>query len=241
MKFTDVREDLKRRPLFRSDSLRGDNASRFQVQRRLSDWIKAGKVTPLRRGLYVLSADERELNPHPFLIANHLVEPSYVSLETALSYYGLIPEQVGLITNVTTGRPGRWSNEFGRYSFRHLKESYFFGMWQYEFKVQPGKRLLPLDNPISSRSTERLSDDAKVTVQSAAIAVPEKALLDLLYLRPGGDSPRLIRSLRLQNLDLLDLERLEQFAERFDKPKVTRCVETIMQLQQEEASEFHPL
>jgi len=66
--------------------------------------------------------------------------------------------------------------------------------------------------------------------QYAFIAFPEKALLDFLYLRKGGDSADFIRYLRLQNLEKINLERLQQFADRFDKPKLHRAAGIIDQL-----------
>jgi predicted transcriptional regulator of viral defense system len=199
--------------LFESPLLTAGTVSPQQVHRRLTDWSHAGKVTPLRRGLYVLPKALRVTEPHPFVIANRLVAGSYVSLEMALRYYSLIPEHVTVITSVTTGRPGKWLNEFGRFSYRHMSVRYFFGM---EYRQIIGE-------------------------QYAFVAYPEKALLDLLYLRKGGDSPDFIESLRLQNLDQLDLTRLQRFAERFNKPKLQRAVAVITQLAAAEAEEYETL
>ena len=52
-----------------------------------------GRIIRLKRGLYVRSAEDGAM-PVPFLIANHLYGPSYVSFQTALRHYGLIPERV---------------------------------------------------------------------------------------------------------------------------------------------------
>lgn len=48
----------------------------------------------LRRKLYALATPWRRVHPHPFLIANELHHPSYVSLQSALAYHGMIPEAV---------------------------------------------------------------------------------------------------------------------------------------------------
>ncbi len=199
--------------LFETPLLVAGASSMQQIHRRLTDWTKAGKITPLRRGLYVLPKGLRRTDPHPFVIANRLVAGSYVSLEMALRYYSLIPEHVAVITSVTTGRPGRWENEFGRFSARHLDRRYFFGI---EYRQV-------------------------LKAQYAYIAYPEKALLDLLYLRAKGDSPAFIDSLRLQNLEQLNLTRLQHFADRFNKPKLHRAAAIIRQLALEEADEYEPL
>jgi hypothetical protein len=63
--------------------------------------------------------------------------------------------------------------------------------------------------------------------QQAFVAWPEKALLDLVYLQPGGDSPRYLQELRLQNLERLGLDRLQQVAVKASKPKLRRAAQVI--------------
>lgn len=210
MRYSQLLTIVDEDPLFETSLLAGREASPYHAQRRLADWTKAGKVVPLRRGLYALPQSQRRVEPHPFVVANRLVSNSYVSLEMALRHHNLIPEHVAAITSVTTGRPGVWENEFGRFLYRHIHSRYFFGMasrW-----VAGG--------------------------QEALIAYPEKALLDLIYLRKGGDDPAFIHSLRLQNLEELDLERLHAFAARFDKPKIYRATALIQELAEEEMQEY---
>jgi predicted transcriptional regulator of viral defense system len=213
MRYSQLLDIVGPEPLFETSLLVAGNVSKYQSQRRLTDWSQAGKVRRLRRGLYVLPKTVRAVEPHPYVIANKLVAGSYVSLEMALGYYSLIPEHVAVITNVTTGRPGEWENEFGRFFYRHLHPRYFFGM---EYR-----------NIIKK--------------ECAYIAYPEKALLDLIYLRRGGDSTDFIQSLRLQHLEQLDLDRLQQFATRFNKPKLHRAALIIRQLVEIEAAEYEIL
>jgi len=197
-------------PLFETATLAEQEPSPYHAQRRLVDWTKAGKVVPLRRGLYALPKPLRAVEPHPFVVANRLVPNSYISLEMALRHYNLIPEHVAVVTSVTTGRPGEWGNEFGRFLYRHIHPRYFFGMRQR--RVAQG--------------------------QEALIAHPEKALLDLIYLRNGGDAPAFIQSLRLQNLEELDMELLHAYAARFDKPKIYRAAALLQHLAEVEMREF---
>jgi len=56
--------------------------------------------------------------PHPFVVANRMVRGSYVSLQSALAYYGLIPEVVPVVTSVTTARPDCWETPLRPYEFR---------------------------------------------------------------------------------------------------------------------------
>jgi predicted transcriptional regulator of viral defense system len=195
MRWQQLQHIIQDQPLFESSLLLTGDVTRHQAQRQLSDWTRAEKVIQLRRGLYALP----QRNPHPFVVANHLVPGSYVSLHMALAYYHLIPEHVAVVTSVTTKRPGKYENKFGRFSYRHISPPLFFGI---EYRL--------------------LVDD-----EYAFVAMPEKALLDLIHFRPQGDSIAYIESLRLQNLEILDLERLHHFAEHAGKPKLKRAVNVI--------------
>lgn len=77
--------------------------------------------------------------------------------------------------------------------------------------------------------------------QGAFIATPEKAILDLVYLQPGGDEDDYLRSLRLQALDQLDMELLKRLASTANKPKLLRAVKTIRHLVEEKKSGYESL
>jgi hypothetical protein len=77
--------------------------------------------------------------------------------------------------------------------------------------------------------------------QSALVAVPEKAILDLTHLTPNADSPDYLRELRLQNLERLNLDRLHEFAVRAGKPKWRRVAEQIARLAGEEAAGYEEI
>lgn len=200
-------------PVFESNSLFTHANKRQQVQRQLSEWTRQGKIMPLRRGLYTVAEPYQFTQLHPFVIANHLVRDSYVSLQMALSYYGLIPDHVAVITNVTSGRSNGWENHYGRFEYHHIQPSFFTGahLWQL------------------------------TATQSAWIATPEKALLDLIYLTPGGDSSDYLHALRLQNLDQFDLQAFYQWVKLLDKPKLHRAVSIIEELMRTEAQEYQLL
>ncbi|MBV7336755.1 hypothetical protein KFU94_52695 [Chloroflexi bacterium TSY] len=211
MYFQQVAKQLANVPLFETELLYAGADSPQQAQRQLADWTRAGKVVQLRRGLYAFK--ESSEWPHSYTIANHLVKGSYVSLHIALSHYDLIPEHVAVVTSVTTGRPGMWRNQYGRFSFQHIQPSFFFG-FQYR----------------------------KVTyTQWAYMATPEKALLDLIYLTPDAESEGYIRALRLQNLDQINVNRLLNYVARADKPKLKRALPHIKQVIEEERTEYELL
>jgi hypothetical protein len=87
--------------------------------------IRDGKLRQVKRGLYVAGPTITSSKPDPFLLANHLLGPSYVSLETALSYYGLIPEKVYEITSVTIKAKRRFSTPLGVFSYTRLSLPYY--------------------------------------------------------------------------------------------------------------------
>ena len=87
--------------------------------------IKDGILQQIKRGLYIAGPRITSSKPDPFLLANHLLGPSYVSLESALSYHGLIPEKVFEITSVTIKAKRRFSTPLGVYSYTRLSLPYY--------------------------------------------------------------------------------------------------------------------
>lgn len=134
----------------------------------LTRWVRKGYLVRLRQGWYAFRECLRQPDMARY-IANRIYSPSYISLETALSFYGMIPEAVTDITSVTTLKTSSFMNEFGRYSYRNIKTSLFFG-----FDLKP------------------MTDSR--TVQ---MATPEKALIDLMYLTPQYNGEGDMMNLRL--------------------------------------------
>jgi predicted transcriptional regulator of viral defense system len=213
MKFAELIEIVGDEPVFETGLLLAGDVDPVDVRRQLSRWTQSGRVYQLRRGLYALAPPFQKVRSHPFLIANCVMQPSYVSLQSALAHYGLVPEHVPVTTSVTTVRTDRWDTPLGSYAFRHLKTALFRGYRQLE--VTPG--------------------------QIAFVASPEKALLDLIYLEAGADSPAYLQELRLQNLGQLDLDGLRRHADRAESPKLRRAAAHVVQLAQWEATEYESL
>ncbi|MEA3308342.1 MAG: hypothetical protein U9Q70_02360 [Chloroflexota bacterium] len=209
MEFRELLEIVGNVPLFETGLLLAGDTDPANVHRQLSRWTAAGKLHQLRRGLYALAPPYQKAVPHPFLVANYLVKPSYVSLQAALAHYGLIPEYAVEVTSVTTRRPAQVETPLGRYSFRHIKASRFYGYRRLEI------------------------GDA----QPAFVARPEKALLDQVYLQPGGESLAYLRGLRLQNLARLNLDVLQQLAVRAESPKLERAAANIAALMAEKTED----
>lgn len=96
---------------------------------KINEWIKSGELVALKKGLYIPGPKADLPAPSPLLIANHLRGPSYISLETALSHWGFIPERVYEISSVTTKTSKKYKTPIGRFSYQHLPLPYYsFGI-----------------------------------------------------------------------------------------------------------------
>lgn len=86
---------------------------------------KDGQLIRLKRGLYVVSNEVSRKSINACLCANHIYGPSYVSLQWALRWYGLIPEKTFTMTSVTTKRTRTFENSLGRFTYQQVKPDYF--------------------------------------------------------------------------------------------------------------------
>ena len=91
MKYGELAKILGEEPLFETSLLLAGSVDPRDVRRQLSRWTKSGRIHKLKRGLYALAPPFRKVRAHPFLVANRLVRPSYVSCQSALAYAGIIP------------------------------------------------------------------------------------------------------------------------------------------------------
>ncbi|MHB9003554.1 MAG: type IV toxin-antitoxin system AbiEi family antitoxin domain-containing protein [Coriobacteriia bacterium] len=210
MKYDDLLKIIGGRPVFTSALLRAGDVDAVDLGRQLSRWVANGRLVQLRRGVYALPDTYRARRPNPFEVANLLERPSYVSLESALSHHGVIPEAVFVTTSVTTARAGEFETALGRYAYRHVAPAFF---WGYAAE--------------SVGSTE------------VFVARPEKALLDLVYLRPRADQSAFLQELRLDT-DRLNQRVLEDMARLSGKPKLMRAADNVAHLR-ETHGEWEPL
>jgi predicted transcriptional regulator of viral defense system len=131
-------------------------------------WLKRGYLVRLRRGVYAFPEYMRKPDMAVYF-AGRIYAPSYVSLHTALSSYGLIPESVAQITSVTSLQTAVFKNQFGEYSYKSIRDDLMFG---YEPRPLADGRTVPY-------------------------ATREKALLDLLYVYPFYNTEAELTNLRL--------------------------------------------
>ena len=125
---------------------------------KINEMVKKGLLTTVKKGFYIPGPNLDITKPLSFLIANHLYGPSYVSMESALSYWGLIPERVHETSSVTIKRTRLYRTPVGRFRYYHT------GLPYYSYGLK------------SVKLTDR---------QVSLVASPEKALCDKIIMTPG--------------------------------------------------------
>jgi predicted transcriptional regulator of viral defense system len=108
---------------------------------KINRWIKRGYLKKLKKGLYVFS-DE---NIDEFEIASKLVCPSYISLESALSHYSIIPDISSQVTSISTKNTNSFEINKIIYNYCHIKNELFFDFIELRdgiFIASPEKTIL---------------------------------------------------------------------------------------------------
>lgn len=187
-------------PLFNSNDLKlvfGKKWNRAFLNN-LKNWEKKGHVIRLRKGVYLLGHLRSIIDP--MILASKIYQPSYISLETALSYYGIIPEAVFMATSVTSRETAKFSNDFGEFAFHKVKKDAFGGF-------------------------ETIRD--KNHDISFNLAFPEKALVDFFYLNKNIlDGSRLqFEGYRFSDEFRYNKSKLLKFAKTFKNRKVLSLTE----------------
>lgn len=169
--------------------------------KQISRWQKDGFLIKIKQGFYTFT-DQKIDDYFLFLIANKIYEPSYISLEKALKYYGLIPEEIFQITSVSTKKTNIFNNSIGSFSYRHIKESLF---WGYHFISNSNQKVL--------------------------IADAEKAILDYIYLHSELKTENDFKELRINNNSFnenINLDKLNKYLSKFKNKKLNRRLEVFL-------------
>jgi predicted transcriptional regulator of viral defense system len=152
--------------------------------RRLVEWQDKGYIKKLRNRYYYFS-EQTITEPFSYYTANEIYRPSYISLESALSHYNVIPEGVFQITSCTSRKTNSFQTPAGNFAYRHLKPSLFFG---YRLEKWGNHRY--------------------------AIAEPEKAVIDFLYLHSELKETEDIEALRWNTEEIkrqISVEKLNNY------------------------------
>lgn len=182
--------------------------------------LHKGAIIRVKKGLYVFGEDYRRQPYSRELLANLIYGPSYISLQYALQYYGLIPERVEALTSVTTGRTRKFTTPVGLFTYR----------------------MIPLRAFRSGMDRVNNTDG-----RSFLIAVPEKALADMIRIdrapiRSQKDlQTYLYENLRLDPATLLEMSprRLTEYAEQYRSKKIKFLSSLVRRIKKSRKGETH--
>lgn len=204
LKYAAFRDMVKSYPFFHGRIFSHLTKDVATLRRQVSEWIQKGYVVPLKRGMYTLQEKDRETKFSKYYLANQLYLPSYISLETALSYYNIIPEGVYATTSISSKKTQEFNNALGQFIYHHVEPNHFgdFVMVQDEFK------------------------------NSVYMASKERAIIDFLYFRVPWEreykSDIFTESYRFQNLEGLDTKKLRHIAKKYKINKMTILVNLLI-------------
>lgn len=168
---------------------------------RITTLLRKGTIIRVKKGLYVFGADARKQPYSREILANLIYGPSYISLEYALHYHGIIPERVEAVTSVTVGRSRKFLTPIGLFSYR----------------------IIPMTAFRTGADKVEIGGE-----RSFLIAIPEKALADKLRLDRVSIRTQkelqtyLFDDLRIEPATIQEMspDRLEEYADRYRSRKI---------------------
>jgi len=199
MNFIEFRNNLRQFPVFSIDDIRKID-SEFHSQR-LSEWQRKGYIKKIVSRYYYFSDTELDLRFLCFT-ANNIYRPSYISFETALSYYNLIPELVFNITSACTKRTYSFHENSREFYYHKIKPELYFGF--------------------------NLETHGNITYK---IAKPEKAILDFFYINSHLDNEDALAELRFniaEFMSLINVDIISEFSKKFNNLKLDKRIEKLI-------------
>ena len=170
----------------------------------LTRWTKQNLLVKLRNSWYSFP-DYLKAPNIQYFISNRIYNPSYVSLHSALAFYGIIPEAIVQTTAVSSLKKANFENTFGSFLYQQILPELMFGNEQKTF----------------------------LNKHSLILATPEKAILDLLYLYPQYNNKQEIIELRFDEEFMqedLNIKRLNEFTERFQSKTLRNRVNLLLKI-----------
>jgi len=202
MQYLEFREQLKDFIIFSLDDIKKIEPS-FHRQR-LNEWQKKGYIKKVIKKYYVFSdfeIDERSL----FIIANKIFDPSYVSMESALSYYNLIPEGVYSVISITSRKTYVFKSSLAQFNYRKIRPELMFGYGLVQYRNHAFK-----------------------------MAEIEKALLDYFYFNPKIKTNGRFAELRInkETVKQIDLDKLKRYLILFNNKAMEKRVNKFIKFMQ---------
>jgi len=200
MRYIELKEKLKDFTVFSLSDIR--RIDRDFYRRRLTEWQDKGYIRKIIRPYYLFS-DLKLSENTLFETANRIYDPSYISFESALAYYGLIPESVYGVISATTRRTHVFKTKIGEFEYRTVAPVLFFG---YNI-VRYGEKCFK-------------------------IAVPEKAILDYLYLNASIKNDNDFTELRINKgvfSEIINKNRVNIFLRKFRQKTLKKRMSALME------------
>lgn len=176
----------------------------------ITRFLRDESIIRVKKGLYVFGNNYRKGFICKESLANLIYGPSYISLEYALSYYGLIPERVEQVTSMTPLRSKTFDTPIGVFDYMHLMQK----------KISVGVTLIEVDN-----------------LHQFLIATPEKALADLISFHKNLNSQQDVYSfvcdgLRVEEEELIKMQipLLEKIEKIYGNPAVSALLQLVKAL-----------
>jgi len=170
-------------------------------RQRLVEWQNKGYIKKIVDKYYVFS--DTEMNDELlYFISNRIYQPSYISLETALRYYNLIPENVYTVTAVSSKRTYLFSSGIANFQYRKIKPGLIFG-----YKAIKNKNF------------------------TYKIAEIEKNILDYFYLNPQIKTKEHFEEMRFNSSEFLenyDNEKLMKYLEVFSNKSLSKRIKNFI-------------
>lgn len=164
-----------------------DTWDRGQAKKLVTKLVRNGWLIRVKRGLYAISdfSNRGFLSLSPYIVANLLVKDSYVSFESALSYYGMFDQLTDKVISISKNRYKTVQLDSTQYSFVNVKDQFFFG-WHG----------VMIDN------------------KAAQIATAEKALIDIIHFHKSKYSVDVVIEKLQEHQSSLDMEKLCKYVSK---------------------------
>lgn len=170
--------------------------------RRLVEWQQKGYLLKIKRGYYCFAQRNRG-EQFLYFAANKIYSPSYISFESALAYYNLIPEGVFTLTSATTKNTANYASTLGDFNYRHIKPALFFGY--------------------------KLLNEKNFTIK---IAEPEKVILDYFYINKINNIEE-IEALRFNEIvanEIISFDKLQAYQKVFNSKILDNRIRMFIQI-----------
>ncbi len=206
MKYIEFKNKFADLPIINISTIKSIEKNVISLKNNINKWVKKEYLYKLKNNLYILNKMDRKIQVNSLFVANNLYFPSYISLEYALFYYGLIPETVYEITSITTLKTRIFENILGRFSYSSIKKDLFWGI-------------------------KTIKDENNFNI---LIATPEKAILDFFYFRyfrykKTETLINFINKNRFQNLSQINKKVFKNYLKKYDD-KFKKSIKDFMEI-----------